>query len=550
MHHIIEDIGTIIIIAAAVGLISFRFKQPILLGYLITGVIVGPIGCKLIENQVNIEIISEIGLILLLFITGLELHIASLIRAGKRLLTAGIGQFVLCVLLGIPFFLVLFGKNNTMNILYLSLLCALSSTAIVVKALNDKFELDTLHGQFSVGILIIQDLWAILILAFQPNFNHFDFRIIGLAVIKSTLLVTFAFFFSKYVLKKICASVHHSPEMVLSISIGWCALVSWLAGLLGLSIEMGALIAGISISSFPYSIHITAKTQPLRDFFLVLFFVSLGMKITRPDETIIYYSLLLTLFIMTTRFISLIPIMMMQGSGPRTAFITSLNLSQISEFSLVIALIGIQLKHIDQKILDILIYTMAASSILSSYFIKYNYTIYGWVESFLKKNKWIKFLEEHHIKPQKESCPILLLGMHRGGRAIINILEDTCPELLKKIRVIDFNMELIRELKTRHIEAVFGDISHTDTLQHADIANAQIIISSIPDVLLKGTNNYSLVRNCKTLNPKARVIATGDGEEQEEILIHAGADAVVSPHDLAGRFIVDYITKISDEFEE
>jgi Kef-type K+ transport system membrane component KefB len=386
MHGLIEDIGIVVIVATIIGLITHRLKQPIILGYLIAGIIVGPeIGRQLITEPENIEVISEIGLILLLFIIGLELNLSSIISSGKQLLIVGVGQFLICVILGALIFAAAgYGlTEGNLEVVYLALLCALSSTAIVVKSLNDKFELDTLPGKISIGILIIQDLWAIIILAFQPNFNDLQIGIVGLAIVKSLLLVVTGFLISKYVLKYIFESISKSPEMVVSVSMGWCALVAGAAGLMGLSIEMGALIAGLSISTFPYSIHVTAKTLPLRDFFLTLFFVSLGMKIIVPEASIIAQSLGVVVFIIFSRFASVLPVLLATGAGLRTAFISSLNLSQLSEFSLVVASIGLGLGHIQEEIFAVLIYTMAFTSVISSYFIKYNHQIYHAFENLL-----------------------------------------------------------------------------------------------------------------------------------------------------------------------
>jgi Kef-type K+ transport system membrane component KefB len=464
----------------------------------------------------------------------------------------GVGQFVLCVLLGLAVFSVS-GFNSgegRLDVLYVALLCALSSTAIVIKSLNDKFELDTLHGKLSVGILIIQDLWAIVILALQPNFNNFQFSIIGLAILKSVLLVGVGFLVSKYVLKNIFESISKSPEMVVSISIGWAALVAGAAGLMGLSKEMGALIAGVSISTFPYSIHVTAKTLPLRDFFLTLFFVSLGMEIIAPETSVILASLGLSAFIIISRFVSILPLALKAGTGLRTAFISSLNLAQLSEFSLVVASIGLGLGHIQELTFAILIYTMAFTSIISSYLIKYNYQIYHQFEHLLERLRWLSRSTTPSETGEREAHPIVILGYHRGAQSLVETLSEQYPQVLDKILVVDFNLEALRELQTRRVAAIFGDISHLDTLEHAHLQQAEVIISTIPDALLKGINNLALVKACRALAPNATIIATADLPERVRELKHAGANEVILPYSMAGDYLANYLgTVIADWLE-
>ena len=553
MHGLIEDIGIVVVVATIIGLITHKLKQPIILGYLIAGVIVGPqIGPPLVIEPENIEIISEIGLILLLFIIGLELDLSSLITSGKRLAVVGIGQFVICVLLGLAVFS-FSGVNSGqggLDVLYVALLCALSSTAIVIKSLNDKFELDTLHGKLSVGILIIQDLWAIVILALQPNFNNFQVSIIGLAILKSVLLVGAGFLVSKYILKNIFESISKSPEMVVSVSIGWAALVAGAAGVIGLSKEMGDLIAGVSISTFPYSIHVTAKTLPLRDFFLTLFFVSLGMEIIAPESTVILASLGLTVFIIISRMVSILPLALKTGASLRTAFISSLNLAQLSEFSLVVASIGLGLGHIQELTFAILIYTMVFTSIISSYLIKYNYQIYHQVEHLLERFRLPGRGAVHSEAGEHSAYPIVILGYHRGAQSLVETLSEQHPHLLDTILEMDFNVEALRELQSRQVVGIFGDISHLDTLEHAHLREAEVIISTIPDVLLKGINNLALVKTCRTLAPNATVIATADLPEQVRELKHAGANEVILPYSMAGEYLANYLgTVIADRLE-
>lgn len=545
MHSLLMDIGIAIIVATIIGIATYRFKQPIILGYLIAGALIGPeIGLKLITHPDNIEIISEIGLVLLLFIIGLEMNIPKIITSGKQVIIAGLGQYVLCVLLGLGFFSLLGYSLSGKNIsgLYLALLCAISSTAVVVKLLYDKFELDTLSGRITLGVLIIQDIWAILILAFQPNFHDPHLSFFAVAILKTIALLGFSFLLSKYVLRFIYEFISKSPEMVVVMSIGWCAFVAAAAEYIGLSKEMGALIAGLSISLFPYSLHVTAKILPLRDFFLTLFFISLGMKILLPPFSHIFIVLGMVVFVIASRLLTVLPLLLLAGSGRRTGVITSLNLSQISEFSLVIAALGVSYGHIGKDIMLLVIYAMAITCIISSYFIKFNHEIYLYMarimDRFGIKTKEAEKVEENE---EEKSHSIVILGFHRGARALVEIISAQKPDLLKQIIVVDFNIEILNELKEMNIAGVFGDISSVDTLKHAHIENAKLILSTIPDMLLKGTNNLKLIKTCRALAPKTTIVATADSTTHVKELIVAGANEVIVPYSLAGEHLARYV---------
>ena len=279
MPNLVEDLGIAILASSIVGYILLRLKQPTILAYLIVGVIIGPeIGPSLITSTDNIETISELGLILLLFIIGLEMQPSHLISVFKKVYLAGIGQFVLTLVSGILVFSLTGFALTTQNMqaFYLAIAASLSSTAIVIKLLNDKAELDSFAGRLTVGILLFQDVWAILILAIQPDLTSMDIRPIIIAFLKTFALIAVAFLLSKYALKRIFESITRSPEMIVTIAIGWCSFIVGCAEFMHLSLEMGALIAGVAISTYPYSLHVTAKVLTLRDFFLTLFFISLG----------------------------------------------------------------------------------------------------------------------------------------------------------------------------------------------------------------------------------------------------------------------------------
>jgi Kef-type K+ transport system membrane component KefB/Trk K+ transport system NAD-binding subunit len=545
-HHLLYDIGVAVIAATLLGLVAHWLRQPILLGYLIAGALVGPeLGFGLIHAGESIEIISEMGLILLLFIIGLELNVKDVLASGRQLLVAGFGQFVICVGLGVGVFalcgLGLVGQNS--DGLYLAIMCGLSSTAIVVKLLSDKGELDTLPGRLTLGVLVIQDVYAIFVLALQPNFANPSLGPIVKAVLGTVALLVAGFLISRYALKRVFASIAKNPEMVLAVSVGWCAAVAATAGAMGLSKEMGALVAGLSISAFPYSIHVTAKTLPLRDFFLTLFFVSLGMKITAPNWGMVAPVLGVVAFVFASRFASVYPLVALTGGGRRAAFVTSLNLAQISEFSLVIATLGVQYGHIGKGTVAVTIYAMAITAVVSSYAIHYSHSLYLLFDRLTRRKGAATVAAGGHDAAPSADADVVLLGYHRAARALVDALDKRDAALLNRLLVIDFNPVTLDELQARGIAGLFGDISSMETLKHADIQHARFIVSTIPDLLLKGVDNEGLVRMCKAIAPRATIVATADDAAHEKRLREEGAGAVIRMYEVAGDLLAEVVTQ-------
>ncbi len=545
MHGLLHDIGIAVIAATVLGLTALFLRQPIILGYLIAGALVGPqLGFGWISGAESIEIISEIGLILLLFVIGLEMRIGDLVSSGRQLLVVGLGQFPLCVALGVGLFLLTgygFSGQGTMDGLYLALVCGLSSTAIVVKLLYDKFELDTLAGRLTVGVLVIQDVYAILVLAFQPNLADPQVWPIVKALGASAVLLVAGFLLSSLVLRHVFAAIAKSPELVVATSIGWCAFVAGAAGAMDLSKEMGALVAGLTISAFPYSLHVTAKTLPLRDFFLTLFFLSLGMKITAPSWALVAPVSLVVVFVIASRFLSIYPLLALSGAGRRTCFLTSLNLAQLSEFALVIAALGVGYGHLKPDTIGVLVYVMAITAVLSSYSIRWSHGLHRWFERLLssiglgtRRIEAVDAAVGHHH-------PVVLLGFHRGARAFIDVLEEHQPALLTKVLVVDYNPEVLAALKRRGVAGAFADLGSADTLAHIHLDRARLIISSIPDMLLKGTDNQTLVKTCRALAPEAHIVAVADDPDHEARLHAAGASSAVLPYALMAGSLVELV---------
>jgi Kef-type K+ transport system membrane component KefB len=551
-HSLLSNIGLVFTIATLFAFITKVLKQPLILGYLVAGVVIGPeIGFAWIEDEETIELISEIGLILLLFIIGLEIDLEKLLDAGRTILVTGTSQFLLCVAMGIGFaFLMGYAPGSgNFDWLYLAVALSLSSTLIVVKLLYDKFELTTLPGRITLGVLVFQDIWAIVFLALQPNLHDPRIASILESFIKGAGLILLTLGLSRYVLPRFFAHVAKVPELLLIAALAWCFFVTGAANFLGLSREMGALIAGVSMSTFPYNLDVIAKVINIRDFFVTLFFVALGMKIPQPSLVIVTAAFGMSLFVFVSRLLAVFPVLYLLGNGLRASLIPSINLSQMSEFSLIIASLGLTLKQISPQLAATLTFVFAITSVLSTYLIVYNHEIQRWLTRLLVKIGFGASGDATLEVAERESeNSIVFLGCFREASSILHELELLSKEatdgsIFSRLLVIDFNPLVLQELKRRGIKCLYGDLAHMDTLHHAQVHSANIVACTISDAILRGTTNMRLLQQARRLCPKAEVIAAADNIASAVELYEKGADFVYIARLHSARHMAELITR-------
>lgn len=556
MHEVdlLSNIGLAIVAATAFAVLAKALKQPLLLAYLAAGIVLGPrIGFGLIENEEIISLISEIGLILLLFIIGLEIDLKKLVSAGRTLIVSGIAQFTICAALGVGFFLMLgfqFGGGR-FDALYLAVALALSSTMIVVKLLYDKFELSTLPGSITLGILVFQDIWAILFLSLQPNLLDPKVTTILLSLVEGGGLVLVSFLVSRYLLVHVFAFIAKVPELLLVTAVAWCFLISGIAGAVGLSREMGALVAGISLSTFPYNIDVIAKVINIRDFFVTLFFVGLGLQIPFPTLSLLSYAAIAALFLILTRFISIFPPLYLMKNGLRASIIPSINLAQMSEFSLVIVSLGLGFNHIDSQVVGILTFVFAITSVLSTYMIQYNHQIQLRIAPLLEKIGIRDIKDQIETAVHEDTKEIVFLGFFQESSSIFHEMETLRyggeEPLTKKVLVVDFNPTVHQELCKRQVKCTYGDISSVDTLKHAHVECAKVVVSSIPDSILRGITNRKLLNLSRRICPEAKVIVTANTIQGALDLYNEGADFVFIPRIHSARYVAEVIADALDQ---
>lgn len=544
MHELIRDITLCILFAWMLGLLAHFSRQPLILAYLIAGFCIGPFGAGWVKSQELISVISELGLIFMLFMIGLEIDLKKIVRAGKVILFAAGGQLIGGCLLGVLFFvgIGLSLGGGHFDAVYLCVACALSSTVIIVKVLYEKRELDTLPGRITLGVLVLQDIFAILFLAVQPSLANLEVSVILLSIGRVAVLVAAALLVSRYVLPRLFHQIARRPELILLGALAWCFLVAETAERLSLSREMGALIAGVSLSTFPYALDVTAKVTTLRDFFITLFFVALGMTIPVPGLSVIGLALMIAAFTVVSRLVTTFAPLYLMKQGLRASLLPALNLAQISEFSLVVIQTGVADHHIAAETANAASFAFVVLAVLSTFVMTRSDEITRWAIGPLKRiglrdlDHGNGHAEEGHEGGHGEARRIVILGFFRAASALLAEIERQAPVLLEQITVIDFNPNVYKTLLSRGLHVIYGDISSADTLLHAGVGKSEMIILSVPDALLKGASNEKLVRHVRTLNPTAMIVATADLLSDVGELYAAGASYVT-------------VTRLSDAHE-
>jgi len=535
---------------AAAGLVAFTvnlLKQPLILGYLLGGVLIGKeCGLGIVQSHKDISDFSSLGLVFLLFMIGLELDLSELAKMGKVVIFTGLLQFPICAGLHIGLFTFLgefaglsFG-NGEYATLYTGMTCGISSTMIVVKVLSELADVDSTPGRLTIGILIFQDIWAIIVLAVQPDLaNPQPMKLLKTFAMIAVLLVV-AMLYAKFVMPTVFLSSSKHVELMLVLSLAWCFFMGCFAILpfVGLSLELASLISGVALATFPYSAEFNGKIKYIRDFFITLFFVGLGMQIPVPDFETLLKAALVAIVVLSVRWIGIFFMVYILGGGKRLAAVATINLSQISEFALVICSLGQDYEHVEGDTLTILIWTFALLAVMSSYTIGYNYAIYGALSSCVRR---LMRKGEESDFPRSESDEgdahadrnIIILGFHKVAAMLVSHCEQHSPHLLRHMHVICSNEEHMVQIKKKGVACSYGDISSPDVLEHAFHGEARLVVCSIPDSLLpsvtktKHLSNMRLLQVVKQVWKDADVIVSADHPQESHRLYSAGADYVL-----------------------
>ena len=450
--------------------------------------------------------------------------VASLAGIFEILITGSIG---ILIAIGLGF--------NNVTAIYLGVALAFSSTVVVVKILSDKKEIETLHGKIAVGILIIEDFVAALALMLVPIIKAgWDFEVVFRQILTILLLIAGIVLFSTLILNKFMNYLARNQEAMFLFGIAWALVLATLFSKLGFSLEIGALIAGISLASGKYALELGGKMKPLRDFFVVLFFVFFGSQLIGPiDYFVVKTAIIFSAFIILGKPIIVMTVLKIFGYKKRTNFLAASSLAQISEFSLILVLLGYSLGYLNQSIMSIAVLTAIITIAISSYSIYYSHKIFDKISRFLNIFDGTK-LEVKNVKD--ESYDIILFGYHRIGHKIANKLFKRS----KKILIVDYNPRVVLALLKQKANALYGDASDKYFLNELPLDKAKLIISTIPEEQA----NLFIREALKESKSEAIFIATAEQPRIALDLYQKGVDFVLIPHHVGG----DYASEKIDNY--
>lgn len=526
-----SQFALLLVAASGCAFVAKFFKQPLLIGYILAGAILGVSG--VIHSADSLAILSSVGITLLLFLLGLEMDVKEIPTIGKPAVITGIGEILITALVG-------FGLTRMLGIapipaLYISVALTFSSTIIMVKLLSEKKDLHSLYGRLSVGYLLVQDLVAVFILMFLSGLKGGEVGAVGYSLIflKGVILITLTILMAKYILplifEKYAAS---SPELLFISSIAWAlGFAALVAGPFGFTLEIGGFLAGLALSNLPEHLQIASRAKSLRDFFLVIFFVLLGAELLMYGNflQVLFPAFILSAFVLLINPIIVIIILGALGYRKRTSFMAGLIVAQISEFSLIMMALGQSLGHVNQSDVSLVVVVGVITMTVSTYMILGSEKIYRYVLPFLY------VFEKKHPKEKVLSREtdltdhIVLIGCDRTGRSLVSYFKA------KKIPfvVVDFNPRVYQQLVADGVSVIFGDVNDAEILEAAHIESSSLVISTIGNF----PDNKTLLSYIYKLKNHPLVICTSAGKHEALKLYESGATYVLVPEIIAGDYI-------------
>ncbi len=525
---VFTEIAVLLLVAAAVGALGVRLRQPLIVTFIAVGILVGPSALGWVSANDQVDLLAQMGIALLLFVVGLKLDLHIIRSMGPVALATGLGQVFFTSVVG--YFIAISLGMDAVTALYVAVALTFSSTIIIVKLLSDKREVDALHGRIAIGLLIVQDIVVVLVMiALTALGETGDITELGgeaiTVLLKGCLFILAIGLLMRYVLTPLLHQLARSKELLVLFSIAWAVSLGAAGVHLGFSKEVGAFLAGVSLASTPYRETIGARLVSLRDFLLLFFFIDLGagLELATLGAQIVP-ALLLSLFVLIGNPLIVMIILGVMGYRKRTGFLSGLTVAQISEFSLILGALGLSLGHINSETMGLITLVGLITISASTYMILYSHPLYE------KLAPWLNLFERQHAQREEaldkltnaDNVDVILFGLGRFGSGIAQTLQRQGQRVL----CVDFDPALVRK-KTEQGHAVhYGDAEDPEFIATLSLKQVRWVVSSVRDRSV----NLSLLQSLQDHHFSGQIATTAHTQADADILKKAGANLVMLPY--------------------
>lgn len=543
MHGVFGEFALLLLMSAAAGAVSLWLRQPVLIAYIVIGIVAGPAVLGVVTAHDQIDLLAQVGVTVLLFVVGLKLDLQHIRHIGLVALATGLGQLTFTIVIG--FLIILAMGKGWMEALYVAVALTFSSTIIIVKLLSDKREIDSLHGRIAVGFLIVQDLAVVIAMMVMSTLRG-DGGEGSLLTLASSLAWRIGmaaaglYLLMRYLLPKVVDRMAQSQELLLIFAIAWGTGLAALGEWAGFSKEAGAFLAGFSLASTQYRDAINARLTGIRDFLLLFFFIDLGAKLdfsTLGGE--VWPAVVLSLFVLIGNPLIVMAIMGYMGYRKRTGFLCGLTVAQISEFSIIFVAMGISLGHVDNGTLGLTTLVGLITIALSTYMILYSHPLYEklgpWLGVFERKRPRRELAvatERHDLR----EADVIVFGLGRYGSRLALGLKEA--EL--KVLGVEFDPEVARVLRRQGLPVRYGDGIASDFLEGLPLKDTYWVVSTLPDMAA----NRDLLRSLRELHFTGEVAVVAREEFDGAALKKLGAPTILYPMRNAVDYVVEALTAI------
>jgi Kef-type K+ transport system membrane component KefB len=541
MHEHFSELALLLIIATACGAVAMRLRQPVLIAYIVVGILVGPAVLGLVSAHDQIDLLAQMGIAVLLFLVGLKLDLAHVRHIGPVALATGLGQLVFTIAIG--FGLVLLLGRTPLEALYVAVALTFSSTIIIVKLLSDKREIDALHGRIAVGFLIVQDLavvLAMMVVSAMGGGGEDPAEVVLSLLWRVALAAVALYVLMRHVLPWAVALMARSQELLLISAVAWGVGLAALGEWAGFSKEAGAFLAGFSLASTSYRDAISARLTGIRDFLLLFFFIDLGARLdfsTLGGET--WSALVLSLFVLIGNPLIVMAIMGFMGYRKRTGFLAGLTVAQISEFSIIFVAMGISLGHVQTEALGLVTLVGVTTIAVSTYMILYSHPLYErlapWLGLFERRTAQRELVSEQETATSS-AADVIVLGLGRYGGRLAQGLKAAGLTVVG----VDFDPESARAWRGKGLSVCYGDATEAELLEFLQLDSCAWVVSTLPDV----ASNRSLVQALRARRYAGELAIVARADEDGLQLKRLGVPTVIYPTHNAVDFAVDNLVRM------